>query len=100
MGHSWSRDSPWVVLSEVSDEEGDPTAELWALGRWEFNHLSYLSRPKPKRLTSIERTPFWSASLKVRPMAIASPTDFIWVVSVSSASGNFSKVQRGILMTQ
>ena len=43
---------------------------------------------------------FWSASLKVRPMAIASPTDFIWVVSVWSASGNFSNAQRGIFTTQ
>jgi hypothetical protein len=43
---------------------------------------------------------FWSASLKVRPMAITSPTDFIWVVSVWSASGNFSNAQRGIFTTQ
>ena len=40
-----------------------------------------------------------NASLKVRPMAIASPTDFICVVSVRSACGNFSKFQRGILTT-
>ena len=46
------------------------------------------------------RTHFWNASLKVRPMAIASPTLFMWVVSVSSASGNFSKAQRGIFTTQ
>ena len=32
-------------------------------------------------------------------MDIASPTLFIWVVRVSSASGNFSKVQRGIFVT-
>ena len=43
--------------------------------------------------------PFMNASLKVRPMAITSPTDFIWVVSVRSASGNFSKFHRGILTT-
>ncbi len=30
---------------------------------------------------------------------IASPTDFICVVSVSSASGNFSNTQRGIFTT-
>ena len=65
-----------------------------------FSHLSYLSSPKPKRLTSMQRMPFCRASLNVRPIAIASPTLFICVVSVSSASGNFSKVQRGILMTQ
>ena len=49
---------------------------------------------------SSERMPFWKASLKVRPMAMVSPTDFIAVVRMSSVSGNFSKVQRGILTTQ
>ena len=67
--------------------------------RWDFNHLSFASNPNPKRLTSIDRMPFCNASLNVRPMAIASPTLFICVVSVSSASGNFSNVQRGILIT-
>ena len=38
-------------------------------------------------------------SLKVRPMAIASPTDFIEVVRTGFAVGNFSKVKRGILVT-
>jgi hypothetical protein len=37
-------------------------------------------------------------SWKVRPMAIASPTDFIAVVS-RLAPGNFSKAKRGILVT-
>ena len=32
-------------------------------------------------------------------MAITSPTDFIWVVRVSSAPVNFSKAKRGILVT-
>ena len=63
------------------------------------SHQSFLSRPKPNRLTSIERITFCRLSLKVRPMPIASPTDFICVVRVSSASGNFSNVQRGILVT-
>ena len=36
---------------------------------------------------------------KVRPMAMASPTDFIAVVSSGSAPGNFSKAKRGILVT-
>ena len=39
------------------------------------------------------------ASLKVRPIAITSPTDFICVVSVRSARGNFSNAQRGTLTT-
>jgi hypothetical protein len=40
-----------------------------------------------------------SASLKVRPIDIVSPTDFIWMPSVALASGNFSKAQRGVLTT-
>jgi len=49
---------------------------------------------------SSERIDFWSASLKVRPIAMTSPTDFIWVPSARSASGNFSNAQRGNLTTQ
>ena len=64
-----------------------------------LSQRSFRSRPKPKRFTSMLRIAFWNASLKVRPMAIASPTDFICVVRVSSASGNFSNVQRGIFTT-
>ena len=59
-----------------------------------------LSSVSPQRSCSSERTAFWSASLNVRPMAITSPTDFIWVVRVGSASGNFSKAQRGNFTTQ
>jgi len=33
---------------------------------------------------------------KVRPMAMASPTDFIWVVSSALEPGNFSNANRGI----
>ena len=55
---------------------------------------------RPNRLISSERIAFWRASRKVRPIAIVSPTDFIEVVRKSSVSGNFSKVQRGILTTQ
>ena len=32
-------------------------------------------------------------------MAMTSPTDFIWVVSVGSAVGNFSNANRGIFTT-
>ena len=38
-------------------------------------------------------------SWKVRPMAMASPTDFIAVVRLGSEPGNFSKAKRGILVT-
>ncbi len=54
---------------------------------------------RPVRPVSIERRAFCSDSAKLRPMAMASPTDFIEVVSSGSVPGNFSKVKRGILVT-
>jgi hypothetical protein len=48
---------------------------------------------------SSERSAFWSASVKQRPMAMASPTDFMCVVSVGSAAGNFSNANRGTFTT-
>jgi hypothetical protein len=54
---------------------------------------------RPSRPISSDRIAFPSASAKVRPIAIASPTDFIWIVNRGSALGNFSNVQRGIFTT-
>ena len=54
---------------------------------------------RPVKPVSIERSAFCSDSGKVRPMAMASPTDFIEVVSTGLAPGNFSKAKRGILVT-
>ncbi|MNC86797.1 hypothetical protein D3C83_24770 [compost metagenome] len=54
---------------------------------------------KPSEPVSRPRSAFWSDSWKVRPIAITSPTDFIWVVRRSSACGNFSKAKRGTLVT-
>jgi hypothetical protein len=53
----------------------------------------------PAADVSIERIALFSASAKLRPRLIASPTDFIVVVSSASAPGNFSKANRGILTT-
>ena len=53
----------------------------------------------PGRSISRARSPFWNASLNVRPIAIDSPTDFIWVVSITSAVGNFSNANRGHFTT-
>ncbi len=39
------------------------------------------------------------ASLKVAPMAMTSPTDFMEVPRVVEVSGNFSNAQRGIFTT-
>lgn len=59
------------------------------------------SSPKENWLPafSSERSAFWSASVKLRPMAMASPTDFMVVVRLASAAGNFSKAKRGTLTT-
>ncbi len=48
---------------------------------------------------SSERIAFCKDSLKVRPIAITSPTDFICVVRVGSAPRNFWKAKRGIFTT-
>lgn len=48
---------------------------------------------------SRERRAFCSASVKLRPIAMASPTDFMVVVRVESADGNFSKAKRGAFTT-
>jgi len=48
---------------------------------------------------SSERSAFCSASGNDRPMAMASPTDFMCVVSTGSAPGNFSNANRGTLTT-
>ena len=53
----------------------------------------------PVSPVSIERSAFCSDSWNVRPIDIASPTDFIWVLSSASVPGNFSNVKRGILVT-
>ncbi len=50
-------------------------------------------------LFSSERSALLSASVKLRPIAIASPTDFMCVVSVGSAVGNFSNAKRGTFTT-
>ncbi len=54
---------------------------------------------RPVRPVSMERSAFCRLSAKVRPIAMASPTDFIEVVSRGAVPGNFSKVKRGILVT-
>ena len=48
---------------------------------------------------SSERSAFCSASGKLRPIAIASPTDFMCVVSTGFAPGNFSNANLGTLTT-
>jgi len=53
----------------------------------------------PSAPISRPRSAFWNDSWKLLPIAITSPTDFICVVSVSSAWENFSNAKRGTLVT-
>ena len=57
------------------------------------------SQFKPARPTSRLRSAFCSDSGKVRPMAMASPTDCMEVPSTPGLVGNFSNAQRGTLVT-
>src|SRR5208283_3322194 len=56
---------------------------------WPTRLLSKFSEPNALAVSRL-RIPFHSASLNVRPMAMISPTDFIWVPRVESTPGNFS----------
>ena len=49
--------------------------------------------------SSRERSALAKDSRKVRPIDITSPTLCMWVESLPSAPGNFSKAKRGILVT-
>ena len=60
---------------------------------------SSIGRSKPLRPISSPRMALPSASAKVRPIAMTSPTDFICVVSVGSVPGNFSNAKRGAFTT-
>ena len=60
---------------------------------------SVTAQEKDELVASTERRAFCRASVKLRPIAIASPTDFMVVVSSGSAAGNFSKAKRGTFTT-
>ncbi len=75
-----------------------------SVGTWAFVSSSSLSPGSPTQVNcepffSSERSALFSASGKLRPIAIASPTDFMVVVSVASAEGNFSNANRGTFTT-
>ena len=64
-----------------------------------LNHGSNAAASCPASGASSDLTAFKYACLNVRPIAIASPTDFICVPRRLSAPGNFSNVKRGTLTT-
>ena len=60
---------------------------------------SFLDEFNPFRFSSILQSAFWNDSWKFDPIDITSPTDFIWVVNLGLACGNFSNANLGIFVT-
>ena len=85
------------MRSGVGVDRAPRNASIESSGR--RSSISREPTTHPDRPVSSARNPFCSASLNVRPIAIDSPTDFIWVVRRGSAAGNFSKAKRGNLQT-
>ena len=90
-----------IACATCSSRSGDgvPSAARIALRSSPWPSPSISTSSRPVRPVSSERSAFCRLSWKVRPIAIASPTDFIEVVSVCSAPGNFSNAKRGIFVT-
>ena len=93
------------VLGELSEREQEIVRMRFGLDGSEFTASSRSAGESVRRVTDVGRNPSWSpdgsrlvvsterialfsASGKDRPMDIASPTDFIWVVSWLSTPGN------------
>ncbi len=110
---SWSRNHGSILVASKTSSGVAPAriASMTFLSRPSCgvrmsSRIASLSRStqrwlqsKTASLLSRERSAFWSASVKLRPIAIASPTDFMCVVSVGSAPGNFSNANRGTFTT-
>ena len=82
-----------MYCSGVSAKELEEIASLVRFkdfARYTLSRMGFVSN---------DRMAFWSDSVNVRPMAMASPTDCICVPSTPGASGNFSKAQRGTFVT-
>ena len=113
-----ARDEPGVDLAGVADlsrrscpcaSPAPTTSSRSGVGVPSAPRNTFMSSPlpspsisissRPVRPVSSERSAFCSDSAKVRPIAMASPTDFIAVVRIGSAPGNFSKAKRGIFVT-
>ena len=87
-----ARSAWWMVASRPSCGVRQSRSRPWA-------SPGGFSKPNGPWLLSIDRRAFCRASGKLRPMAIASPTLFMCVVSAVSAPGNFSNANRGTLTT-
>ena len=74
----------WLIALIIADLSGAPMMS---------------TSSKPVRPVSIDASAFCKLSWMVRPIAMASPTDFIAVVRCGSDPGNFSNAKRGIFVT-
>ena len=98
---SWSEKPSRIACATLSRRSGVgvPSAARMAFLSSPWPRPSIVISSRPVKPFSSERSAFCRLSWNVRPIAMASPTDFIEVVSVVSAPGNFSKAKRGILVT-
>ena len=71
--------------------------KLLKMASW--SRSSRPSQPNPLRPTSSDWADFCRASWKERPMAMTSPTAFIWSPSSRFAPLNLSKFHRGTFTT-
>ena len=93
---------PWRrawATTRMRSGVGRPSAARSALFSSPGTRPSIGTSSRPLSPVSSERSAFCRLSPKVRPIAMASPTDFMAVLSSGSAPGNFSKAKRGILVT-
>ena len=100
MRASSSQNHGWMPDSAASAADDSP-ARMRPSRASRRSHFGIRMSPSLRAVpsSSRERSVLPIASQKLRPMPIASPTDFICVVRVPSAPGNFSKAKRGALTT-
>ena len=93
----------WTVLElDLAAQQLEQPLEALRAGRGDRLQQLAVGRAPPTAgclSSSRERRALAKACLKVRPIAIASPTERMWVESVGSVPGNFSKANRGHLTT-
>jgi len=82
-------------ITRVTPASFEPTID-YVVVKWPRFAFEKFPGARP---VSSERIALPSASRNVRPIDIASPTDFIAVVRIGSAPLNFSNVKRGIFVT-
>ena len=79
-----------VAMPAATTRSSSDIVSMWASAGSQFI---------PARPCSSERSAFCRLSGNVRPIAMTSPTDCIWVPSTPVVPGSFSNAQRGIFVT-